>query len=181
MKIEILICIVLVSAIIGQAVATTTTVSIVDTNGAKGDKVSIPVHMTGAKNLGALGLTLKYDSSVLKTVGSENGKMTTNAMIASNEIVPGAVHISLIDTKGVSGDGILLTTTFEVVGNAGSSTKISMEATGYDIDLLDAPMQTSSGTFKVEEQGFPILTLLIIAVIAIVAFLWYKKSKETEK
>ena len=140
-------------AFVGEAVAAATTVSVADSSGANGDRVKVPINVVGASNLAAMDISLTYDSSVLKGIEADSGALATNALVESNEIEAGRMLISFADTRGISGDGAILEVTFEVAGGFGASTQMGMEAVGYDVDLLDVPLETASGTFRVVEKG----------------------------
>ena len=140
-------------AFVGEAAAAVTTVSVADSSGANGDKVKVPINVVDASNLAAMDISLTYDSSVLKGIEADSGALATNALVESNEIEAGRMLISFADTSGISGDGAILEVTFEVVGDFGASTQMGIEAVGYDVDLLDVPLETASGTFRVVEKG----------------------------
>lgn len=177
-----IIIVVLMLALIGQATASVTTVSVADSKGAKGDNVKVPINLAGASNLGAMGIVLSYDPVVLKGIDANGGTLGANALIESKETKPGTMRISFADSKGISGDGAILDVTFEVVGNTGASTQISLEATGYDLNLLDVIMKTSPGTFNVEEKSLPIVPIIIAAIIVIlILFFAVKKSQKKKK
>lgn len=57
--------------------------------------------------------------------------------------------ISFADTKGISADGELVSLAFDVVGKAGSSTQISLDARAYGTDLLDMPIDAKAGNVRV--------------------------------
>lgn len=174
---------ILLLALIGQALAAPVSVSVVDSKGAKGDKVKVPINVAGATNLGAMGIVLNYDPSVLKGMGADAGALASNALVESNELNPGTMRISFADSKGISGDGAILDASFEVVGDTGASTQISLEATGYDINLLDVQIKTSPGTFNVEEKGLPVWPIIIAAIIVllILVFVVRKISKSKKE
>ena len=118
----------------------------------QGSKSMIPVSVASASTLGAADIKLEYDSSVLKFIDAELGEISTNGIIESNEVSPGMVLLSFADTKGISGDGVLIELNFEVIGAAGSSTKIELEGRAYGIDLKDISVETNGGTITVSEK-----------------------------
>jgi len=178
---------------VGEAVATTTVVSVADSSGANGDRVKVPINVVGASNLGAMGISLTYDSSVLRGIEADSGALATNSLVESNEIEAGKMLISFADTSGISGDGTILEVTFEVLGDSGASTQIAIEAEGYDVDLLDVPLETAPGTFRVVEDGtfrvgpgpvFPVHLILFgvagvagLAFFALLLFLLVRRRK----
>lgn len=158
-------------AFVGEAVAATTTVSVADSSGANGDMVKVPVNVVDASNLGAMRISLTYDSSVLKGIEADSGALATNSLVESNEIESGKMLLSFADTNGISGDGTILEVTFEVVGDLGASTQIAIEAVGYDVDLLDVPLETAPGTFRVIEKGMPTILPIPIIIAGIILLL----------
>jgi uncharacterized protein YcnI len=169
-------------AFVGEAAAAVTTVSVADSSGANGDRVKVPINVVGASNLAAMDISLTYDSSVLKGVEADSGALATNSLVESNEIESGRMLISFVDTSGISGDGAILEVTFEVLGDSGASTQIGIEAEGYDVDRLDVPLETASGTFTVVEKGIPIVPILIAVIIVLVILLIIvKKMSKKEK
>jgi hypothetical protein len=105
MKIKVYIIItVLMLALVGQAAAAVTTVNVADSKGAKGDNVKIPINVAGASNIGAMGIVLSYDPSVLKGIDANGDTLGANALIESKETKPGTMRISFADSKGISGD-----------------------------------------------------------------------------
>ncbi|MCK4732252.1 MAG: hypothetical protein KAT65_07320 [Methanophagales archaeon] len=168
---------------VGEAVAATTTVSVADSSGANGDRVKVPINVAGASNLGAMSISLTYDSSVLKGIEADSGELATNALVESNEIEAGKMLISFADTRGISGDGTILEVTFEVIGDPGASTQIAIEAEGYDVDLLDVPLETAPGTFRVVEKGMglPIIPIIIAVIIVLVILVLIVKKRSKKK
>ena len=160
-----------------------TTVSVADSSGANGDRVKVPINVVGASNLAAMDISLTYDSSVLKGIEADSGALATNSLVESNEIEAGKMLISFVDTSGISGDGTILEVTFEVVGDSGASTQIAIEAVGYDVDLLDVPLETASGTFRVVEKGMgiPIIPIIVAAVILLLILVLIVKKRSKRK
>ncbi len=180
MKKQITIAILLL-ALLANA-ATATTISVADSKGAKGDKVKVPINIAGASNLGAIGIVLSYDPSVLKGTGAEGGTLASNAMVESNEVSPGNMRISFADSRGISGNGVIVEAVFEVVGDSGSSTQIAIIQTrGYDSNLLDVPLGTKPGTFIVEEASLPIIPIIGAIIVLLIAVIAYKKISKKKQ
>ena len=168
---------------VGEAVAATTTVSVADSSGANGDMVKVPINVVDASNLGTMGISLTYDSSVLKGIEADSGALATNSLVESNEIEAGKMLISFADTSGISGDGAILEVTFEVLGDPGVSTQIAIEAVGYDADMLDVPLETAPGTFRVVEKGMgiPIIPIIVAVVILLLILVLIVKKMSKRK
>ena len=127
------------------ALASAATVSVGDAT-TVGSTVTVPVNVAGAPDIGAMTITLTYDSSLLSATGVSKGTITSDALLitggtidasggisdADNEtiwnygaiigdITDNRVNISMISTDGFSGDGTIATITFGVVGSGYTS------------------------------------------------------------
>ena len=125
--------------------ASATTVSVGDAT-TVGSTVTVPINVSGAPDIGAMTITLTYNSSVLSATGVSKGTITSDALLitdgtidssggisdADNEtvwnygaiigdITDNRVNISMISTDGFSGDGTIATITFGVVGSGTTS------------------------------------------------------------
>lgn len=129
--------------------ATSATAS--DASGSKGSTVKVPVNVAGASKIGSMDMVLEYDPAVLKAVGVEKGALTANALFESDIATPGRVVIVLADSAGFGGEGSIATVNFEVIGEAGRSSAITLamvDATGAET-LLDVQLSKRDGTFTV--------------------------------
>ena len=127
------------------ALASAATVSVGDAT-TVGSTVTVPINVAGALDIGAMTITLTYDSSLLSATGVSKGTITSDALLitegtidssggisdADNEtvwnygaiigdITDNRVNISMISTDGFSGDGTIATITFGVVGSGYTS------------------------------------------------------------
>jgi hypothetical protein len=127
------------------ALASAATVSVGDAT-TVGSTVTVPINVAGAPDIGAMTITLTYDSSLLSATGVSKGTITSDALLiiegtidssggisdADNEtmlnygaiigdITDNRVNISMISTDGFSGDGVIATITFGVVGSGTTS------------------------------------------------------------
>ena len=112
-----------------------------------GSTVTVPINVSGAPGIGAMEITLTYDSSVLSATGVSKGTITTDALLVTEDTIyedPGTgyetitdtdnetvlnygvaigditdnrVNISIINTNGFSGDGTIAVITFDTVGS----------------------------------------------------------------
>jgi len=149
------------------------TISIDSTSAGSGSKVVIPVIVSGASNLGAMDLMVTYDPSILKFSGAEVGSLSTNGMIESNGDSPGVIKIGFVDSRGVTGDGTLMTLTFNVVGKKGATSKITPQVTGVkNANLVDIQTTiTRGGVFTVGEGGKSPLSIVTVAGALCCAFM----------
>ena len=127
------------------AVASAATVSVGDAT-TVGSTVTVPINVSGAPDIGAMSITLTYNSSILSATGVSKGAVTSDALLITegtidssggisdtdNEtiwnhgaiignITDNRVNISMISTDGFSGDGTIATITFGVVDSGTTS------------------------------------------------------------
>ena len=119
-------------------------------------EVKIPVLLEGAANIGSLEFVLSYEPTALEVTGVEKGSMANNALLDSSIRTPGLVWVGMIDANGISGDGPAAIITFAVVGEAESSTALTLDSVlAYDAStLLDILTSSSSGHFIMKDRSF---------------------------
>ena len=162
--------------IVGLASAAGLTVSVSDTTGAPGDTAEVPINLEGASDVGSMDIVLKYDAEVLRAVAVEAGKLGKNAFIEANTAREGEVIIALADSSGINGDGTVATISFEVTGDVGSTSPLTLEEVSVNnVELVEVITTTESGTFSVTEEGAPkpgdaSTVILVIAAIIIALF-----------
>jgi hypothetical protein len=121
-----------------------------DTTGAKNSTVDVPIILEGATDVGSRDMVLKYDPDVLRAVDVEAGKLGKNALIESNTAREGEVTIRLADSSGIDGDGAVASVAFEVLGDTGSTSPLTLEAVSvHNLDLGEIIPNTVNGTFEV--------------------------------
>jgi hypothetical protein len=126
------------------------TVSVSDTTGAKGSTVEVPINLEGAIEIGSMDIVLNYDANVLSAVDVEAGALGKNALIESNTARKGEVIIALADSSGINGDGTVASVAFEVIGDAGTTSYLTLEAVSvHNLDLEEIIPTTECGTFWV--------------------------------
>ncbi|NAT10846.1 hypothetical protein C4E22_04760 [ANME-1 cluster archaeon AG-394-G06] len=126
------------------------TVSVSDTTGAKGSTVEVPINLEGATEVGSMDIVLTYDADVLRAVDVEAGALGKNALIEANTARDGEVIIALADSSGINGDGTVAIVTFEVIGDAGTTSALTLEAVSvHNLDLGEIIPNTEIGTFLV--------------------------------
>ena len=136
--------------LVALASAGSLTVSVSDTTGAKNSTVDVPIILEGATEVGSMDMVLNYDANVLRAVAVEAGKLGKNALIEANTANDGAVIIALVDSSGINGDGAVAIVTFEVIGDAGTTSYLTLEAVlVYNLDLGAIIPNTVNGTFLV--------------------------------
>jgi hypothetical protein len=120
-----------------------------DTTGTQGTRATVSLYVSGATKLGAMDIKVQYDPKVLQFKEASLGDVSSNGLIEARDSGSGTVMISFADTKGISFDGELISLAFDVVGKAGSSTQISLDAKAYGTDLLDMPLDVKAGSVRV--------------------------------
>ena len=104
----------------------------------------------GASEVGSMDIVLNYDADVLSTVDVEACALGKNALIESNTARDGEVIIALADSTGINGDGTVASVAFEVIGDAGTTSYLTLEAVlVHNIDLAEIIPTTECGTFLV--------------------------------
>jgi hypothetical protein len=73
-------------------------------------------------------IILNYDADALSAVDVEAGELGKNALIGSNTARDGAVIIALADSTGINGDGAVASVAFEVIGDVGTTSALTLEA-----------------------------------------------------
>lgn len=174
---KILYALLLVS-LISVASGASLVVSIGDIQGSPGSTVQVPIMVEGATGVGSVDIMLKYDASVLKAVSVETADLGKNAIIESNLANPGQVNIALVDASGINGDGEIATISFSVLGETGASSPLSLvEASVFDLELVEQQTTISNGAFTVaESKGAGYAFFLITLVAAVLAAMVIRKK-----
>ena len=123
--------------------------------------VNVPIHLTGAENIGSLEFVLTYDPSVLEVSGVEAGGLAQSALFDFGTRSPGRLWSGLIDSEGINGDGPIAVVSFKVVGPGASTSLLALEnITTYDASsLLDILTNATSGSFTVDGLALTAPTL----------------------
>ncbi|MDO9325855.1 MAG: cohesin domain-containing protein [Methanoregula sp.] len=176
------VCMVLgLALLISGATAAAMTVSVDSASVSAGSKAIIPVKVSGASNLGAMDLVITYDPSVLTFSSADLGGLSTNGMIDSNSATPGTVKIAIVDTKGVSGDGVLVNLAFTVVGKNGEKSPVNVQVTGaWNLNLVDIQTSVSSGTISVGGAKSPLSIVSVIGAICVAVIFLGIQSRRKE-
>ena len=123
--------------------------------------VNVPIHLTGAENIGSLEFVLTYDPAVLEVSGVEAGGLAQSALFDFGSRSPGRLWAGLIDSEGINGDGPIAVVSFKVVGPDASTSLLALEnITTYDASsLLDILTNATSGSFTVDGRALTAPTL----------------------
>ena len=158
------------------------TVSVRDTTGAPGDAVEVPIELEGASDVGSMSIVLRYDPDVLMAVTVEGDELGKNAMIEVNTARAGEVIIALADSSGMNGDGAAAIISFDVTGDVGSTSPLTLEKVSVsNVDMVEIITTTESGTFRVGKAklGYAsvVVALAIAAAIIITLFIIMKRKR----
>lgn len=155
------------------------TVSVGDTTGTSGDTVEVSINLRGASDVGSMDIVLTYDSSILRAVEVEAGKLAKNALIESNIADEGKVIIALADSSGITGDGEVALISFEVLGEIGTASPLTLESVSVsNTELVELVTTTESETFSVEEPRLGDESMLILAIAALITALFIIERKK---
>ena len=91
----------------------------------------------GASEVGSMDIVLKYDTNVLSAVDVEAGALGKNTLIESNTARDGEVIIALADSSGINGDGAVASVAFEVIGDAGTTSALTLDEVLYIISIWE--------------------------------------------
>ena len=116
--------------------------------------VDVPVHLTGAANVGSLEFVLAYDPDILQVANVAPGALANAAVIGSNALAPGRVWVGVADAKGIDGSGAVATVTFDIVGRDKGSSHLTLEqiAAHDSTTLVDILSDATAGEYDVEEH-----------------------------
>ena len=155
------------------------TVSVSDTTGAKGDTVEVSIDLEGASDVGSMSIVVKYDPDVLTAVAVEAGKLSKDALIEANTAREGEVIIALIDSSGMNGDGAVAIIFFEVTGDVGSTSPLTLEKVSVSsVDMVEIISTTESGTFNVEDAKLGDAGVMALTITAIICALFIIKKRK---
>jgi hypothetical protein len=133
------------------------TVRVSDVTGTPGATVEVPIKVAQAANVGAMHIELSYNAGVLQAKEVKQGPLAGGAMLESNLSVPGQVVIGLIDATGLNGDGSVAVVVFQVVGQDGDTSPLTLgNLAAHDAATRDAlAVQGTNGVFQVEVPPSP--------------------------
>ncbi len=116
------------------------------------ETVEIPIQMVNARDIRNMDLIVRYNPSVLSAVSAVTGSFTSDSLFESN-ILDGEVRIAFVDTDGFSGNGSVAVITFNVTGDPGDYTTITLEASANDVNDNTVDIEIINGVFTVEDPN----------------------------
>lgn len=126
-----------------------------DDDGITGEQVYIPINLVGASNIGSIGITLFYDSTLLEIIDVKPGELADNAMIDYTITDPGEAKIGIIDSTGINGNGAVAVISFSMNDNKGTCSLTLNDVVIHDANtLIDIINVASDGNFDSESKSF---------------------------
>lgn len=111
--------------------------------------VKVPINAQSADDVGAIHIELAYDPAVLEATEVKAGTLAGNAMIEYHLDTTGWVVVSMVDSAGMNGEGSLAVVTFNVVGEDGATSALTLEnlAAWDATNVFDMPVESTPGSF----------------------------------
>jgi hypothetical protein len=154
----------------GSGHASSMTVLVDQSKGAKGDDVAIPIFVNQAPGIGAMHVELVYDPNVLEIKSVDKGKLLkTSPLLDFNATQPGRVVIGFATTDNVEGDGPVATAHFTVKGEKNATSPLTLEkvrAWEGGTNRFEILVTTKTASFTVGgKSGFPLWLIASIAAV----------------
>jgi hypothetical protein len=121
----------------------TINVSAPDATAPTGSTVTIPIHATSLSAVYGIDMSVQYDPAVLNAFDVLPGDVTSGMILVSNTRIAGAVHTAQYGIDPTSGDGDLFSIRFQVVGDVGAETDLTITRCSFDEGRL--PCHTAVG------------------------------------
>jgi subtilisin family serine protease len=129
-------------------VADTATLGFPAASGGNLQIVQVPLNVAGVQGLTSASVAISFDPAILSARGASAGSLTPGWQVAANTQTPGTVLLSMASSGGaVSGAGSLALIEFDVVGQPGSNTALTISSASFNDGAI--PVQTSAGSFSV--------------------------------
>ncbi len=109
--------------------------------------LEVPIEVLAAFNVGGLQLELTYDPEVLQLTEVRAGPLARNALLESNDDIPGRLRLALVDSSGIDGDGAVVRVIFLPTGRGVSSSFALESVEASDVDLKGLVVITSPGLY----------------------------------
>lgn len=137
--------------------------------------VEVPIQAVGASNLGAIHLELDYDPQVLTPENVTRGALTgSNALVDFNTDKPGRLVIGLVTLDAINGDGAVAVVHFKVIGQAGTSSTLTLENSKAWESSTHAEVLVKTEAGKVSVNGgFPYLLIALLCLAMLFLFVMF--------
>ena len=143
-----------------------------------GGTVDVPITVGGASGIGAIQLEVIYDPAVITADTVTRGPLAgNNALVDFNPNNQGRLIVGLATLEDISGEGVIATARFKVIGNAGQSSTLALAKGEAWEGKTHQPVviRTEAGNLRVV-GGVPWWWWLIgvlIAVVVLGLLLWF--------
>jgi len=115
-----------------------------------GGTVQVPIRLDRAGNIGSMNFMLTYNAQVLKVNKVDGGSLVSGALFTPNYKTPPQVRFGLASSGGINGSGTLAYIEFQVIGAAGSSSRLTLsEVDTTDTSGKSVAVTASNGTVTV--------------------------------
>ncbi len=104
-----------------NAFGNNTIISVGATSGSVGEKVKVPVEISGNPGFAALMIDFEYDTSLLKYITYDKGDVLSDYGIDEKD---GSIRFLSLEYEDKNADGVLFYLVFEIIGNSKSSAEI---------------------------------------------------------
>ena len=121
-----IVCILFLAS--GTAHAASVGISLPKIQAHRGDDVVVPVSVKAAPNLGSVQMDLVYDPAILEPGQIDSGALLSdNCLMESNAADSGRVRMAMVSRDGITGDGVLVTVHFKILGQSGARSPLTLE------------------------------------------------------
>ena len=171
--VSILLCVAMLCAVCVTAFAegeptTSASVAVGTVEGGKGEKVTLPVSITGNSGIASLTATITYDAAALSVTdkdvvpagilaGAVDTADSSTTMYQVNTAEAGKIYISFIKTENITGDGVLFNIGFTIKADAAvgdSAVSITVEEMANADAAIYTGYTVAAGNVKIGEATF---------------------------
>jgi uncharacterized membrane protein len=159
------------------ALAASVTFRAASVQGQAGGTVDVPIEAVAAPSLGAVHIELIYDPKVVTPDTVSRGALAgTNALLDFNSGNPGRLLIGLVTLDAIKGDGAVATVRFKVIGDAGTSSDLTLQNSKAWESSSHAEVLVKTEAGKVTVVGglpgwlLPALAALLLVVLLLILF-----------
>jgi hypothetical protein len=124
-----------------------------DIKARRGDVIQVPVRAAGTGSAISFLLDLRFDPKVLRLLRVDPGAQTSAFSLTGNLAEPGRARLALFHTQPMGGDGDIVVATFEVVGQAGSRSALSLA--GQKVNEGGIAVKVKHGSVLVQSSRTP--------------------------
>jgi hypothetical protein len=121
--------------------------SLPNTGGPPAGIVQVPINAANVQGLVSAGLTVTFDSTVLRARTASAGNLTSGWTVLSGMNTPGQIILALVGGSAANGAGTLAIVEFEVLGSPGANTTLGL--TGLSLNGGAVQTQTANSSFAV--------------------------------